>query len=275
MDSRNTLWKWTAAALLAATTGTAWAAERPEQSCDNATLQAIARQVGQQNWQVPEWDTQAPVVAAACKPWPDDPKLQVFAVAYIKPGTQQDADSRDLDLIVGQLDTASGTLRTRYEGSIGEDAMTQLDYRGLRLDTARYWLAPETRAFGVVVHSSANGPSCPDGGANDALTLYVAQGNQLRDVFTTYLNQWTTLEGTSCAGDLRLVTERSKITLEVAKQASHGFADLIATATVQREDNGDDVGAPRRVKSTLHYNGERYPFEEFSDFWQSKTTAQP
>lgn len=267
--------KWTCTILLTAVAAVASADERPAQICSESTLLAVAQQLDQPGWQVPGWGTQGPVVAAACKAWPDDPNLQVFAVAYTRADAPQDEEHRDLALIVGQLETATGTLRSRFDSAIGEDAMTQLDYQGLWLDTARYWLTPDVRAFGVVVHSSARGASCPDGGANDELTLYVAQGQQLRDVFRTYLNQWTTLEGTSCVSGSRFISERSRITLDVAKQRRQGFADLLLTAIVQRDENGDAIGAPRRVKRTVHYDGQRYPFEAFSDFWQSTPVASP
>ncbi|PJI47185.1 MAG: hypothetical protein CTR55_21880 [Pseudomonas sp.] len=261
--------KWTCAALLALAAGNAGAAERAAQPCDDATLQTLAGLLGQQGWQAPGPDAATPVVAAACKPWPDDPKLEVVAVAYSTAGDKTEPGERNLNLLVGQLDTASGKLVTRIDDSIGEDAMVEIDSSSLWLDTARYRLAPDVRGFGLIVGSVARGASCPDAWSYDDFSLYAPQGDKLKEVFRTYLRQWTTLEGQTCSNE-RTVIERSQLTLSMGTASHHGFADLIVSAKVQREHEGDVVGAPKTVRTTISYDGSRYPFEEFSTFWQSK-----
>jgi hypothetical protein len=264
----HSIGKWTCATLLAIA-GSAGAAERSAQPCDDATLQTLAGLLGQQGWQVPGPDASTPVVAAACKPWPDDPKLEVVAVAYSKAGDNTESGERSLNLLVGQLDTGSGKLVTRNDDSIEEDAMVEIDSSSLWLDTARYRLAPEVRGFGLIIGSVARGASCPDAWSYDDFSLYAPQGEQLKPVFRTYLRQWTTLEGSVCSSDSKLATERSQLTLEMGKASHHGFADLIVTSKVQREQDGNDVGTPKTVRKTVSYDGTRYPFEEFSTFWQS------
>ncbi|MBB4864621.1 hypothetical protein HNP46_003492 [Pseudomonas nitritireducens] len=261
--------KWTCATLLAIV-GSAGAAERTAQPCDAATLQTLAGLLGQQGWQAPGPETSGPVVAAACKPWPDDPKLEVVAVAYSSVGDQTESGERSLNLLVGQLDTGSGKLVTRNDDSIEEDAMVEIDSSSLWLDTARYRLAPDVRGFGLIIGSVARGASCPDAWSYDDFSLYAPQGEQLKPVFRTYLRQWTTLEGVVCGGSDKLVIERSQLTLAMGKDSHHGYTDLVVTAKVQREHEGDDVGAPRTVRRTVSYDGTRYPFEEFSTFWQSQ-----
>ncbi|WP_448682650.1 PA3715 family protein [Pseudomonas nicosulfuronedens] len=260
--------KWTCAALLALA-GSAAAAERAAQPCDDATLQTLAGLLGQPGWQAPQSGAATPVVAAACKPWPDDPQLQVVAVAYSAAGDKADPGERNLNLLVGQLDTRSGKLVTRFDDSIGEDAMVEIDSSSLWLDTARYRLAPETRGFGLIIGSVARGASCPDAWSYDDFSLYAPQGDQLKEVFRTYLRQWTTLEGQTCSSE-RTVIERSQITLAMGQESHHGYTDLIISAKVQREAAGEDVGAPKTVRTTVSYDGTRYPFEEFPTFWQSK-----
>ncbi|MFV3414274.1 hypothetical protein ACQCLI_20185 [Pseudomonas nitroreducens] len=259
--------KWTCAALLALA-GSAGAAERTAQPCDDATLQTLAGQLGQQGWQAPGAAAEGPVIAAACKPWPDDPQLQVVAVAYRAAGDQAEPGERNLNLLVGQLDTSSGKLVTRSDDSIGEDAMVEIDSSSLWLDTARYRLSPEVRGFGLVIGSVARGASCPDAWSYDDFSLYAPQGDTLKAVFRTYLRQWTTLEGQTCSNE-RTVIERSQLTLSIGQENHHGYADLIVSAKVQREQEGNDVGAPKTVRTTVTYDGTRYPFEEFSTFWQS------
>lgn len=260
--------KWTCVGLLALAAAGVGAAERTAQPCADATLQTLAGLLGQQGWQAPESGAPTPVVAAACKPWPDDPKLQVVAVAYSTADDEAEPGERNLNLLVGQLDTANGKLVTRLDDSIGEDAMVAIDSSSLWLDTARYRLAPDVRGFGLVIGSVARGASCPDAWSYDDFSLYAPQGDKLREVFRTYLRQWTTLEGQTCSSE-RTVIERSQLTLAMGQESHNGFADLVVTAKVQREQEGDEVGAPKTVRTTITYDGTRYPFEEFSTFWQS------
>jgi hypothetical protein len=260
--------KWTCAALLALTASGAGAVERAEQPCDDATLQTLAGLLGQHGWQTPAADANTPVVAAACKPWPDDPKLEVVAVAYSTAGNNTESGERNLNLLVGQLDTQSGKLVTRSDDSIGEDAMVAIDSSSLWLDTARYRLAPEVRGFGLIIGSVARGASCPDAWSYDDFSLYAPQGGQLKEVFRTYLRQWTTLEGQTCSNEHTII-ERSQLTLSMGQESHHGFADLIVSSKVQRESAGENIGAPKTVRKTVSYDGTRYPFEEFSTFWQS------
>ncbi|QRY79221.1 hypothetical protein JVX91_27250 [Pseudomonas sp. PDNC002] len=260
--------KWTCAALLVLA-GSVGAAERTAQPCDDGTLQTLAGLLGQQGWQAPESGAATPVVAAACKAWPDDPKLEVVAVAYSAANDKTESGERNLNLLVGQLDTSSGKLVTRVDDSIGEDAMVEIDSSSLWIDTARYRLAPDARGFGLIIGSVARGASCPDAWSYDDFSLYAPQGDTLKEVFRTYLRQWTTLEGQTCS-DEHTVIERSQLTLSMGQESHHGYADLIISSKVQRESAGEDVGASRAVRKTVSYDGTRYPFEEFSTFWQSK-----
>ncbi|MFO6295131.1 hypothetical protein ACLBWC_35010, partial [Pseudomonas aeruginosa] len=53
---------------------------------------------------------------------------------------------------------------------------------------------------------------------------------------------------------------------DLRRGRSNGFADLVVTSRVS--DGETENGKPlRTVKRTLRYDGERYPFEEYSDFW--------
>lgn len=266
----HTIGKWTCTVLLAIAAGSAGAAGRAAQPCDDATLQTLARVLGQSGWQMPQSGAPTPLVAAACKPCPDDPTLEVVAVAYTAAGDTTEPGERGMTLLVGQLDSATGTLRNRFDGSIDEDAMVEISSDSLWIDTARYRLAPGVRGFGLIISSVARGASCPDAWSYDDFSLYAPEGDKLNEVFRTYLRQWTTLEGVVCGGGGRVVIERSQLTLAMGKGSHHGFADLIVTSKVQRETDGEDVGTAKTVSATVGYDGKRYPFEPFSTFWQSQ-----
>lgn len=244
--------------------------QRPPQPCDNDLLASLAAQLGQSGWTTPSDRTDGPLVAAACKPWPDDPNLSVVTLAYRDVEDSSPAGERSLHWLLAKVETRSGQLRERYDDYLEEDAALEIDANSLWLDTARYHLAPGVRAFGVVVSSVARGASCPDADFNDQLTLVAPDGAQLRAVFSTYLYSWTTVEGTGCATGRELKYEQADLTLGIGSTSSQGFADLIVTAKV-RADGQQPV--LRTVSTTVRYDGQHYPFKQYPTFWTRE--AQP
>ena len=237
---------------------------RQAQPCEDAMLQALAAQLGQHGWSSPSGHPDEPLVAAACKPWPDDPNLSVVTLAYQMPEHSAPPGERSLNWLVAKVDTRSGQLRERYDDYLGEDSALELDANSLWLDTARYRLAPGVRAFGIVVSSVARGASCPDAGSNDLLTLVVPEGATLRPVFSTYLHAWTTVKGTSCVMDSDFQSEQAELTLAIAPTRSHGYADLLVSARVRA---GREENVLRTVSTTVRYDGSQYPFKQYATFW--------
>lgn len=252
-------WLLAAAASLA---NPAWA--RDAQPCEPALLNGIAQQLGQKGWQQPSYDSEGPLVAAACKRWPDDARQSVVALVYDSDASAGTPGERLLHLLVARVDSASGRILERHEGNLEEDALLEISADSLWLDTARYRLAKDVRAFGVVISSQARGPSCPDAGQFDELTLFVpGEAATLRPVFTGYLREWITVQGTSCVNNDRFRSEHARMTLAIGPKSSHGFADLILSAQV----SDDDDKPLRTVKKTLQYDGKTYPYSPTDTFW--------
>lgn len=243
----------------------AGAMEREPQACPQPLLDSLATQLVQQNWIPPTYDNDDPLLAAACKQWPDDPALSVVAVAYRDADDHQPPGERSPHLLVAKVDTRTGLLRERFDQALSEDAELTVGPNSLWLDTARYRLTPGVRAFGVVVTSAARGASCPDAGYEGLLTLVVPEGEHLRPVFTTYLSTWTTVKGVSCSEGFE--SEQASLTIAIGPQRSQGYADLIVSAQVRSDY---DKPVSRTVSQTLHYDGNRYPFDEYPTFWHSK-----
>ncbi|WP_235974341.1 hypothetical protein [Luteimonas deserti] len=215
----------------------------------------------------------APIVAQACRVWPYDESLALAAVAYAPPG-QTAIGERALRLVIAMLDAQSSDVLAVHEREIGEDAAFALLEGGVLLDTARYDLAQGTRAFGVVLRSSAPGPSCPDGRFNDELTLYVREGRALRPVFASHMDFWTRVRGEPCswARGQHLVTEEAAFTIGVERGRRHGFADLRVTADVARietTDGDEDRLVRRRASRIVRYDGTRYDVDALENgfFW--------
>ena len=268
---------WAAAlALLSAAAG-AHAAETasPRDACPLQTIYAMT-EAG-----LLPGDGDTPLLAQACRVWPYDPSLALAAFAY--PLTPSDrVGERALRLVIAVLDAQDARLLSVHESDVGEDAVFALAEDGLLLDTARYDLAKDTRAFGVVLRSSAPGASCPDARFNDELTLYVRDGDALRPVFTSHLDFWSRVEGEPCswAPGQRLVTEETAFTIGVERGAHHGYADLRVTANVMRVEtvtgSNREETARRRDSRVVRYDGTRYdtgPLER-GFFWTQSPEGQ-
>lgn len=191
-------------------------------------------------------------VAAACKSSPTDRALVIVAAAY---GQGGDDIGDPVNFIAALVEPRGRRVRSTFVGSIPTDAAMALAPGSLRIDTARYDLAAGVRAFGVDVSSSANGPSCPDGGFGPLRTLFVQDGASLRPVLASVeLSSWHRVAGPACAwmdGQDDVVIENTVTTIAVDSHVTHGFADLVLTGRV------DGHVAPR-LRTVLHYDGSTY-----------------
>lgn len=197
---------------------------------------------------------------AVCKDWPAYPGQSISAKATFERAAGSDVETSgfyDFDLSVVQ-DGQAEPIATLHQDSAFESNGVAL-YE-LTLDTARYSVAPEVRAFGVrtrFTNSSRLNPL-----DETQLTLYIREGVTLRPVLQQLLvyqygGEW---DG-DCEG------ERSEITrtVEIAKTSSHGYADLIVrtretgTSSVGKGDAcKDKITEYKPVSTTLRYNGRSY-----------------
>lgn len=234
--------------------------------CNAVTVAAVARHL-----EAAPGDAQPPV-AQACKAWPFDPAVTLAAVAWSRSPPDVATGERALELVVAMLSPRGEVLAT-HRSDLTEDAALELAAGSLRLDTARYDLAPGRRAFGVVLNSMARGASCPDRGFEDELTLYLREGAQLKPILVTYLRAWDFVEGSPCARDTPLLTDTAQITLHIEPTRSHGLADIRLQAAVARQRN-DWSGAPvtpvqRSASRVLRFDGSTYQADPYADlfFW--------
>ncbi|VWD17125.1 multidrug ABC transporter ATPase [Burkholderia lata] len=258
------------APLLALTAATAVQAA-DNQACDDATVVSVARWAGITDARLAARDTSRLVVASACKVMPNAPETTIAAVALDSlPKSKNPDDSEKLQVIAL---VEGGKVVAAEKSVVQEDATTEIGENSYRIDTARYQLSPDLRAFGVVFTSSARGASCPDADADGELTLWVREGNRIRSVFGTNLRGWVSVEGESCGpgvGDAS--SEEARMTVAVDKTSSHGFADLSITAHITKSLHKDgeysDTGK-RTARTVVHYDGKTYGIDMFRNFWYS------
>ncbi|MFM0159712.1 MAG: hypothetical protein WBR17_09615 [Paraburkholderia sp.] len=194
---------------------------------------------------------------AACKVWPADPSLTLAVQALPKAGNTDDEGEYDVEVLVA--DSKSGAIIAHeYEpAAISSDAIrfSQID-----LDTARYQLTPQLRAFGVRV--TYEGASRVNPYEGQALSLYVLDGHTLRRVVDnlTVENNSGEWDG-NCAGTFSATTR----TLAVGPANSAGYATLRVGETskesVSKQTSSDCVSTDhpsKRTTTTLEYDGTAY-----------------
>ncbi|WP_236195354.1 hypothetical protein [Pseudomonas glycinae] len=198
---------------------------------------------------------------SVCKEWPAYPELTISANAKFErssvPDSADTSGTYDFNLSILKSDPTE-PVATYHQGSAFFSGGVAL--RELSLDTARYKLTPEVRAFGVRVQFTNGSRLNPL--EETHLSLYVKEGDKLRPVLSQlvvyeYGGEW---DG-DCAGE-RYETTR---TVEIAKTSSHGYADLIiktrttgTTNVVEGDTCEDKISVSSPELTTLHYDGKSY-----------------
>ncbi len=165
----------------------------------------------------------------------------------------------DLSLIHSSSSKRLATYRKTdayYSGAVA--------YGGLSIDTARYKLTPDSRAFGIrsgFEHRSSVSPY-----NKTELALYLREGDTLRPVLeglviSTSRGEW---DG-QCAGEGEL-TQR---TLNISNTIHNGFADLVVNSSVTviknfmvGEECKDASSKLKATRVTLKYDGRQYVVPE-------------
>ncbi|KAF2393293.1 hypothetical protein [Pseudomonas frederiksbergensis] len=198
---------------------------------------------------------------STCKDWPAYPGLSITAMSQFESGFSASGSGPegkyDLDLAVVSAGDSKPLATYHKSDAFESDAVV---FEDLGLDTARYKLKPELRAFGV--RATFKGSSRLNPADETVLTLYIKEGTTLRPVMDglityQYGGEW---DG-DCAGGRFEITR----TLEIGKTSSHGFADLIVK-TVKMDTIGKGEGeacesnsvTAKPVQTTLRYDGKNY-----------------
>jgi len=201
---------------------------------------------------------------AACKPWPAYPGRSIVVLPLIHGTADEYRKTLDLEVLViqrpdnGNTERDAVLARLYQPEALEEDAVRIQD---IRIDTARYVLSPEARAFGLRVRY--NGASRANPYAAETLRLYVPQGARLRQVLDEVeidrdSGEWDT----QCNGRF----EQLRTLLSVARTRSEGFADLtlsrnLTQSRAQTQDDGrcnEKARPPQYSTAVLHYDGEHY-----------------
>lgn len=196
---------------------------------------------------------------STCKVWPYAPD-KTIAVLMLAPKVKADPDFTDYDVAVYVVDSQSGkVLSSKYHPkAIMDDAIYT---SSVTIDTARYQLAPNVRAFGVRFNHRGSSRVNPIG--IERLNLYTLNDQQL----TLVLNNLQMDESGGewdgqCTGDFA----ETKRTLALGAGSHHGYRDLELQETVNQrtsvkkgEDCVDSQKTLNKPQSVLRFDGKRYP----------------
>ncbi|HEY4073035.1 MAG TPA: hypothetical protein VGM52_08015 [Herbaspirillum sp.] len=195
--------------------------------------------------------------AAICKISPADPTQTFVVLPIAQPDATDDDAVYDVDVLVTNSDTGEIIARIFEPSAITSDAVR---LQGIALDTARYQLAPQTRAFGVRTNYEGSSRVAPYSAT--ALDLYVMDGHALRRVVAnlTISNSGGEWDG-NCAGTF----SDSSRTLSVGAAGRNGYATLhVAEKTVGSTSKpaGQDCNTKdspaKRAGYDMEYDGAQY-----------------
>jgi hypothetical protein len=200
---------------------------------------------------------------AVCQPWRGFTGRFIVVLPLPRPSSEPDFTEFDLDVLVvqqadnGNTERATVVNRLFQPAALSEGAVRIGE---IKVDTARYTLAGDARAFGLRV--TRQGSSRANPYSSETLTLYLPQGPKLVKVLdglevTLERGEWDT----NCAGTFETV----RGSLSVARSTSNGYADLVLRrARSQRRSSpqGDECVTQERpaklTSTTLHYDGRSY-----------------
>lgn len=198
-----------------------------------------------------------------CKVWPafNDQSIAAKSTFLSDSGGDQDGVF-DLELSIVSPSNG-GTLATYAKpGAYNSDAIS---FDDLVIDTARYRLAPNVRAFGLRSIFASHGSRANPYAKTD-LALYIREGNKLRPVLEGLVIRKEFGEGTD-----ECVNEDTRIrrTVEIGPASHHGFADLIVSSSgsVYKSFMSGKACVSKNIELkktqiTLIYDGQQYVVPE-------------
>lgn len=221
--------------------------ESDRQVCSEQVL-ALAESFLQDGGKRQDSEDSQPAIASACKAWPGKEPYALGAFIY------EGLEANTKRMLVALLDPGPGKVIASYWSVVPSDAVLRYT-DGIRIDTARYQLKPDLRAFGVDINSYA--PRYDYGGNGYLRTLFVREGTTIRPVLTNmamsrwyYMNDPWEKTGDEDGPDPEV--QKYDYTIRIAATRSKGFADLL----IARKSNTFEAKPQSRL---LHYDGRSYP----------------
>ncbi len=183
---------------------------------------------------------------AACKIWPNDPTLTIAALPFPHKNNDSETGAYDLEVLVADSMTGAVVARTYQPSAISYDAIR---LTGISIDTGRYQLTPNKRAFGIRINHSGSSNIFPYD--TTTLSLYVIEGKLLRAVLDRFVvgtrnGDWDGI----CDGTF---STKSR-SIDIGKPGIDGFATLKVieqnTRSISKLSDGECVTQDSRQQPT-------------------------
>lgn len=241
-------------------------AQTAEQACSRKTISAATDYLKIEN--TDSLGDNDIFVSRACKTWPYIENLELASFA------RESSVEYEKKLSILIVDKKTNKVISAYQDTIGEDAITHVGPSSLQLDTARYQLNKNTRAFGLIFNSDAPGVGCGEANWNNEMTLFVPEGRKLRPVLKMSMYLQKALKGCISVWSQDAVWENAVLSIAIGKTQTDGYADLLISASITTHSNSEkeldgDV-SPRIEHYVLHYNGNEYKAESNAPWWMGK-----
>ena len=160
---------------------------------------------------------------SVCKVKPDDSSKNIVILAFPSANYPPSEDMTNYDIDVLIVDAVSSTVLSHYwqETALTSDAM---EIEQITIDTARYKLATDTRAFGMRVHYSNHSRVFQS--SDETLTLFISDGKLLRpvlDALYVYRQSGENSAGNDCSDETSII----KRTISVDDKLNQEYRDLL------------------------------------------------
>jgi hypothetical protein len=191
-------------------------------SCSLEVIEEVSRA-----WGIGADDT---ILDSTCKQWPSDNRSQLVVLTFARQSHLKYVD--ELPMHVALIQNHNIRILNHFQTKIVEDAAWNVQEGYFTLDTAKYYLAKDTRAFAVRERGFRESRGM-DHGFDDQLTLFVVEPNtKIRPVLSIpHMRVWRyEFDGANIRSDAIVAT----LTASVAKTSSHGLADLLFVASEER-----------------------------------------
>ena len=150
-----------------------------------------------------------------------------------------------------------------YSKTTEEDAVEKIGSDSFKIDTARYQLSDNVRAFGIRFQTSERGPSCADYLFENRQTLYIPEKNTLRPVLDLYMHTAQALNGCIGSSTNNNIIEDSDSSILIEKNKSNNFYNLKVISYIEpfaeMDNPPSDINIKPRTESyQFKYNGKQY-----------------
>jgi hypothetical protein len=247
----------------------AGAADLEQERCPDAIVESVGKFFRLDHFSYPQSgyypsvENDGLIVAGVCKPMPNDASRVIAAFAY-----DAKVEYEKKLLLVVYDNTRKRVISSYSDILADDDPATKVGPYSIKIDTARYVLTENTRAFGLRLNTRS-GRNCGDVTSGDELTLYVMEGRKLRPVFFATMRRGLLGRAGSaevmggCGFNMEIDSEK---TISIEKTATHGFADIRLTAKVTwgflspDEPPATDPNSPKPLSRIIKYDGKRYAY---------------